>query len=97
LKELHLDPSQLGYLFTAMAVGSVAAAVWIMARARLSPNKLTFYANTLLVLDLFLMTVVNRPYVFLLVAALGVRGGRSRQLNSGLPPSAPCPIGPVDA
>jgi hypothetical protein len=74
LKELHLDPSQLGYLFTAMAVGSVAAAVWIMARARLSPNKLTFYANTLLVLDLFLMTVVNRPYVFLLVAALGGAG-----------------------
>jgi MFS family permease len=54
LKELQLDPSQLGYLFTAMAVGSVAAAVGIMplARARFSPNKLTFYANILLVLDL---------------------------------------------
>ncbi len=72
LKELHLDPSQLGYLFTAMAIGSVAAAVGIMplARARLSPNKLTFYANSLLVLDLFLMAIVHRPYAFLLVAAL---------------------------
>jgi Transmembrane secretion effector len=76
LKKLHLDPSQLGYLFTAMATGSVAAAVCIMplARARLSPNKLTFYANILLVLDLFLMAIVNRPYAFLLVAALGGAG-----------------------
>ena len=76
LRELHLDPSQLGYLFTAMAAGSVAAAICIMpiARARLSPNKLTFYANILLVLDLFLMAIVNRPYVFLLVAALGGAG-----------------------
>ena len=76
LKELHLDPSQLGYLFTAMATGSVAAAICIMpiARARLSPNKLTFYANILLVLDLFLMAIVNRPYVFLVVAALGGAG-----------------------
>jgi MFS family permease len=44
LKELHLDPSKLGFLFTAMATGSVIAAVCIMplARARLSPNRLTF-------------------------------------------------------
>jgi len=76
LKELHLDPSQLGYLFTAMAVGSVAAAIGIMplARARLSPDKLIFYANSLLVLDLFLMAIVNLPYIFLLVAALGGAG-----------------------
>ncbi len=76
LKELRLDPSQLGYLFTAMATGSVAAAICIMpiARARLSPDKLTFYANILLVLDLFLMAIVNRPDVFLLVAALGGAG-----------------------
>ena len=76
LKELHLDPSQLGYLFTAMAVGSVAAAVCIMplARARLSPNKLIFYANILLVFDLFLMATVNWPHAFLVVAALGGAG-----------------------
>ena len=76
LKELHLDASQLGYLFTAMAIGSVAAAVCIMplARARLSPNKLTFYANILLIADLFLMAFVNWPYAFLLLAALGGAG-----------------------
>jgi hypothetical protein len=76
LRELHLDPSQLGYLFTALATGSVAAAVCIMplARARLSPNKLTLYANILLILDLFLMAFVNWPYAFLLLAALGGAG-----------------------
>jgi MFS family permease len=76
LNELRLDPSQLGYLFTAMAVGSVAAAVCIipLARAHLSPNKLIFYANILLVLDLFLMAIVNWPHAFLLVAALGGAG-----------------------
>jgi MFS family permease len=76
LKELHLDPSQLGYLFTAMATGSVAAAVCIMpiARARLSPNRLTLYANILLILDLFLMAFINWPYAFLVLAALGGAG-----------------------
>ena len=41
LKELHLDASQLGYLFTAMAVGSVVGLVFLvpLARARFSPNK----------------------------------------------------------
>ncbi len=76
LKVLKLDSADLGYLFTALAVGSVAGAVFLvpMARARFSPNKLTFYANVLLVTDLFLMALVHRPYVFLLVAALGGAG-----------------------
>jgi MFS family permease len=76
LKELHLDASELGSLFTAMATGSVAAAVCIMplARARLSPNRLTLYANVLLILNLFLMAFVNWPYAFLLLAALGGAG-----------------------
>ena len=76
LKELHLDASELGYLFTAMATGSVAAAVCVMplARARLSPNRLTLYANLLLILNLFLMAFVNWPYAFLLLAALGGAG-----------------------
>jgi Transmembrane secretion effector len=76
LKELHLDASKLGYLFTAMATGSVTAAVCVMplARARLSPNRLTFYANVLLVVNLFLMAFVNWPYAFLLLAALGGAG-----------------------
>ena len=76
LKELHLDASELGYLFTAMATGSVTAAICIMplARARLSANKLTFYANILLVLTLFLMAFVSWPRAFLLLAALGGAG-----------------------
>ena len=76
LKELRLDASELGYLFTAMATGSVTAAICIMplARARLSPNRLTFYANVLLVLTLFLMAFVSYPRAFLLLAALGGAG-----------------------
>ena len=76
LKELHLDPSQLGFLFTAMATGSVIAAIFIMpiARARLSPNRLTFYANILLILTLFLMAFVSWPRAFLLLAACGGAG-----------------------
>ncbi|HEY5894765.1 MAG TPA: MFS transporter [Chthoniobacterales bacterium] len=76
LKELHLDASKLGYLFTALAVGSVVAAVFLvpLARARFSPNKLIIYAYSLLVSDLFLMAFVRHPYVFLLVAALGGAG-----------------------
>jgi MFS family permease len=76
LKELHLDPSKLGYLFTAMAIGSVIGAVFIipLARARLSPNELTIYANLLLVLAVSLMALVHQPYLFLLVAAIGGAG-----------------------
>ena len=76
LQELRLDPSQLGYLFTAMAVGSVLGAVFLvpLARARFSPNRLIIYADLLLILDLFLMALVHQPYVFLLVAALGGAG-----------------------
>jgi MFS family permease len=76
LKELHLDPANLGYLFTAMSIGSVFGAVFVIpwARARFSPNTLTIYANLLLLLNLFLMTQVHRPYFFLLVAAIAGAG-----------------------
>ena len=76
LKELHLDPANLGYLFTSMGVGSVLGAVFVIpwARARFSPNTLTIYANLLLVLNLFLMANVHRPHVFLLVAAIAGAG-----------------------
>ncbi len=76
LKELHLDPANLGYLFTSMGVGSVVGAVFVIpwARARFSPNTLTIYANLLLVLNLFLMANVHRPHVFLLVAAIAGAG-----------------------
>ena len=73
LKELHLNPADLGYLFMSMAIGSVASAVFLIpwARTRFSPETLTTYADCFLVFDLFLMALVNEPYVFLLVAALG--------------------------
>ena len=76
LKELHLDPANLGYLFTSMGIGSVVGAVFVIpwARARFSPNTLTIYANLLLVLNLFLMANVHRPHVFLLVAAIAGAG-----------------------
>jgi MFS family permease len=76
LKELNLDASQLGYLFTSMAVGAVISAVFIIpwARARYSPERITTYANLLLVLDVILMVWVRRPYVFLVVAGLGGAG-----------------------
>ncbi len=73
LKELHLKASHLGYLFTSMAVGSVASGAFIIpwARARYSPQRITTFANLLLNISFCLMALVHRPYVFLVVAALG--------------------------
>ena len=76
LKELHLQASNLGYLFTSMAVGSVISGAFIIpwARARFSPQRITTFANLVLVLDCCLMVLERRPYVFLVVAALGGMG-----------------------
>src|SRR5260370_15846369 len=76
LKELHLKASNLGFLFTSMAVGSVISGAFIIpwARARYSPQRITTFANLVLILDCFLMAFVHRPYVFLVVAALGGMG-----------------------
>src|SRR5271169_58116 len=73
LKELDLPASHLGFLFTSMAVGSVISGAFIIpwARARYSPQRITTFADLVLVLDFCLMAVVHRPYVFLVVAALG--------------------------
>jgi MFS family permease len=73
LKELDLPASHLGYLFTSMAVGSVISGAFIIpwARAKYSPQRITTFADLVLVLDFCLMAVVHRPYVFLVVAALG--------------------------
>src|SRR5262245_29336105 len=72
LKELHLQPKDLGYLFTAMGIGSVlvGSVVFPWARARFSPNKLTIYANLLLALVVLLMAWVHNAYFFLPVAAI---------------------------
>jgi MFS family permease len=76
LKELHLKASHLGYLFTSMAVGSVISGAFIIpwARARYSPQRITTFANLVLVLDCCLMALVHRPYVFLVVALLAGMG-----------------------
>jgi MFS family permease len=76
LKELHLEASNLGYLFTAMAAGSVLSGAFAIpwARARYSPEQITTRANLLLLLDFILMVLVHQPYVFLGVAALGGAG-----------------------
>ena len=76
LTELHLKASHLGYLFTAMAVGSVISGAFIIpwARARYSPQRITTSANLVLLLNGCLMVLVHRPLVFLVVAALGGMG-----------------------
>ena len=76
LKELHLEAANLGFLFTSMAVGSVISGAFIIpwARARYSPQHITTAANLILLLACCLMVLVHRPFVFLLVAALGGMG-----------------------
>jgi predicted MFS family arabinose efflux permease len=72
LKALHLDPSQLGLLFTSMAAGSVVGAAVIVPglRARYSSNTLIIFANLLVVFVYLLMAVVRQKELFLVVAAL---------------------------
>jgi MFS family permease len=72
LKALHLNPSQLGLLFTSMGAGSVVGAAFIIPRlrARYSPNTLIIFANLLVVLVYVLMAVVRQTELFLVVAAL---------------------------
>jgi MFS family permease len=72
LKVLQLSPSHLGLLFTSMGTGSVIGAVFIVPRLRahLSPDGLTFLANSLLVLVYLLMAFVRQTEAFFLVAGL---------------------------
>src|SRR4029077_6285504 len=76
LKELDLPAAHLGFLFTSMAVGSVLSGAFIIpwARSKYSPQRITTFADLVLVLDFCLMAVVHRPYVVLVVAALGGMG-----------------------
>jgi MFS family permease len=72
LKELHLNSSNLGLLFTSMGTGSVIAALFIVPwlRARFSPNTITLSANLLVILAYALMGLIRQTELFLLVAAL---------------------------
>ena len=57
LQVLHLEPANLGFLFTSMAVGSVVTAIFIIpwARSRYSPQRLMTYANASLIAVCLLM------------------------------------------
>jgi MFS family permease len=72
LKELHLDPSNLGLVFTCMGIGSVIGAVFILpwARAKFSSNSVTLFANVLVAIVFFLMGTVRTTPLFLVSSGL---------------------------
>jgi MFS family permease len=72
LKELRLDPSNLGLVFTCMGVGSVLGAVFILpwARGRFHSNTVTVLANILVAIVFFLMGTVRETTLFLVAAGL---------------------------
>ena len=72
LEELHLQPANLGFLFTSMAIGSVVTSVFIIprARSRCSPQRLTTYADASLILVCLLMATIRWSKMFLVIAAL---------------------------
>ena len=72
LKELHLDPSNLGLVFTSMGIGSVLGAVFILpwARAKFHSNTVTLLANILVAVVFFLMGTVREPTLFMVAAGL---------------------------
>jgi MFS family permease len=72
LKELHLDPSDLGLVFTCMGVGSVLGAVFILpwARGRFHSNTVTLLANILVAVVFFLMGTIRDPKLFFMAAGL---------------------------
>ena len=72
LKELHLDPSDLGLVFTCMGIGSVLGAVFILpwARARFHSNTVTLLANILVAVVFFMMATIRKPMPFMVAAGL---------------------------
>jgi MFS family permease len=72
LQHLRLQASQLGLVFTSMAIGSLLGATLMLpyARAKASPNALTILAGVILVAVLVLMAIVPNLWMFLPVTAL---------------------------
>jgi Transmembrane secretion effector len=62
LKALHLDPLNLGFVFTCMGFGSLTGAILILepARKRLKPNEMTMLAGVVLAVSYVLMAVIRR-------------------------------------
>jgi MFS family permease len=71
LKELRLNPSDLGLVFTCMGVGSVLGALFVLpwARSRFHSNTVTVFANILVALVFFLMATIREPRLFFVAAA----------------------------
>jgi MFS family permease len=76
LKALHLTSSNLGILFTSMAVGSLLGAVFVVpwARARFTSNEVTMLASLMIAAVYILMAAVRHLEVFMGVAALAGLG-----------------------
>jgi MFS family permease len=72
LKELHINPSDLGFVFTCMGAGSVFGALFVLpwTRARFHSNTVTVFANVLVALVFFLMATIRDPKLFFVAAAL---------------------------
>jgi MFS family permease len=72
LKQLHFEPTGLGFLFTCMGIGSVFGAVFVVPRARdhLSSNALILLANILVVVVYLGMALVRDHLIFMLIAAV---------------------------
>jgi len=72
LRHLQLTGSQLGFVFTAMGIGSLLGAALLLpyGRAKTTPNLLTILAGALLVAVLVLMAIAQNLWIFLPVAAL---------------------------
>jgi predicted MFS family arabinose efflux permease len=72
LKELHIDPSSLGLVYTCMGIGSVFTAVTVLpwVRGKFSSNAITLIANALVGLVFLIMALVRNHQLFLVAAAL---------------------------
>ena len=76
LKALNLNSSHLGILFTSMAIGSLAGAVFVVpwARERFTSNEVTILASLLLAAVYILMAAIRQLEYFMIVAALAGLG-----------------------
>jgi hypothetical protein len=72
LHELHLEPANLGFLFTSMAIGSVLSSIFMIpwTRSRYSPQRSTNYADAFLIVVCLLMATIRWTHMFLVVATL---------------------------
>jgi MFS family permease len=92
LKELHINATDPGLLYTMMGLGSVIAAVFILpwGRAHYSPNTFTRLAAYLLALVILLLALFAKCSFCCLLPLLPASLGRPPETNSGWPGSVLC-------